>query len=174
MKKLLVVAVVVALALPALAWSASPYLTSVKDGKYEGTISSVVPAINGQKTTLEVKHEGEKVVATVTFPDGKEVWTWTDKVLEQKELDPKTGSVVKQYTATATKEPTGTEQNFAVNCKDKAKNVCDGEADFRSNWTIKANPDGLNYVYFGVPKDKRTDTTAKAEKRIDIAFKAAK
>ena len=91
MKKLMVIAVVVALAVPCLAWSASNYVTSFKPGAYDGTISSVVPAINGKKVTMTLKYEGNNVVATVDFEGSKEVWTWNDKTLTQKEVDPKTG-----------------------------------------------------------------------------------
>lgn len=170
MKKLLVVAVL--LALPALAWSASPYTSSFKDGKYEGTITSVLPDLNGKKATAEVKHVGDNVEMTVTYEGGKEVWTLNDKTLVQKEVDPKTGKVGMTYGATAAKSATPAEQTFNVNCKDKTN--CDAGIDARNYWTLKAAPNTFTYLVYGVSKDKKADATAKAEKRHEFSFKLAK
>lgn len=176
MKKLYAVVVAIALAVPALAWSASPYVSSFKDGKYSGTISSkLVPDMNGKKVSLEVKHEGENAVLNVTYDDGtREVWTLNDKTLIQKELD-KTNKVANTYGATAPKPATDTEQSFNINCKDKAKNDCDAGVDARNYWTLKATPTNeIIYSYTGVPKDKKSDATAKVEKRFEFKFSPVK
>lgn len=163
MKKMLVAAAVVALVLPALAWSATA------PGKYQGTITSVLPDLNGKKCTAEVKNEGTNTVATVVYDNGdKEVWTWNDKMLDQKEYD-KTGKMTQQYGATAT-----TPGTYNINCKDKVKNDCDAGVDARNYWTIRANPDAFTYQVFGVPKEKKGDPTAKVERRHEFAFKLAK
>lgn len=161
MKKLMVVAVVVALALPAICMAGT-----AKPGKYEGKVTfSVDPKLNGQNVTADVKTEGTSTVATITYAGGKEIWTWNDKTLDQKEVD-NTGKVLQQYKA-----------NFAngkyeLNCTDKAKNVGDAGIDCRNYWTINTTPDGFTYEVFGVGKDKQTDATAKAQKRHTFAFKA--
>ena len=68
-------------------------------GKYAGTTTSIVPEINGQTATADVKTEGTKTVANITYPDNtKEVWTWDGTKLVQQELDA-TGKVVASYTA---------------------------------------------------------------------------
>jgi len=174
MKKLYAVAVVVALALPVLAWSATPYTSSFKDGKFEGTITSVIPDLNNKKVTAEVKHEGDKVVMTVSYEGGKEIWAWDDKSLMQKEVDLKTGKVTQEYGATAAKTPATNEQTFNVNCKDKAKNDCDVGIDSRNYWTLKTSPTEITYLVYGVSKDKKADATAKAEKRHEFTFKFTK
>lgn len=176
MKKMLVLAVVVALAIPAMAWSASPYVSSIKDGKYEGTINSKNPDLNGQKVVMEVKHEGDVAVSTVTYKDAKgadnkEVWRIGEKNLDQQEFDAKTGKSGDKYGATATVAATPNAQTFFINCKDKVKNDCDAGADARLNWTIKTGPDTVNYIVSGVTKDKKGDPTAKPEQRHDFAFK---
>lgn len=162
MKKLMVVAVVVALALPAICMAGT-----AKPGKYEGKVTfSVDPKLNGQNVTADVKTEGTNTVATITYAGGKEIWTWNEKLLDQKEVD-NTGKVLQQYKA-----------NFAngkyeVNCANKAKNECDAGIDSRNYWTINNTPDGFTYEVFGVAKDKKADTTAQAGKRHTFAFKAA-
>lgn len=162
MKKFLVVAVAVALSLPALAWSSAPTA-----GKYEGKITSEVKELNGQPVTMEVKTEGGKVVANVAFTDGKEVWTWDDKTLTQKELGPD-GKVAREYGATFTNGA------YYVNCKDKAKNVCDADIDSRVNWKLVTTPDQINYILTGVAKAEKGDPNAKVRERINIALKLKK
>lgn len=163
MKKLLVVAVAVALALPAMAWGAG-----LKMGKYEGKITSVLPELNGKAVTADVKVTGTDSIAKVSYSDGTwEEWSWNDKVLNQKEFD-KTGKVTQTYGAT------NAAGKYQVNCKDKVKNVCDADIDSRNYWTINTTPDGFTYEVYGVSKDKKSDTTAKVEKRHAFAFKVVK
>ena len=165
MKKLMVVAVLVALALPVAAHAG----IDATAGKYTGTaVVSADPSLNGKPLTAEVKKEGTNNVATITYPDGaKEVWKWNAKTLDQAELD-KAGKEGQKYGATFTGN------GYYVNCKDKAKNICDSDIDSRNYWIIDTTPDSFKYVVFGVSKDKKADATAKAEKRHEFAFKLAK
>jgi hypothetical protein len=163
MKKILVAAVVVALALPALGWAGMP-----KAGKHEGKVTfSVDPKLNGQSLTADVKTEGSNTIATVSYAGGKEIWTWNDKMLDQKEVD-NTGKVLQEYKATFANG------KYEVNCKDKAKNECDAGIDARNYWVINTAPDGAwTYEVFGIAKDKKSDATVKAEKRHTFSFKTA-
>jgi hypothetical protein len=174
MKKVYAVLVVAALAVPVLGWSATPYTSSFKDGKYEGTITSVVPDLNGKKATAEVKHIGDNVEVTVAYEGGKEVWTLNDKTLMQAEVDAKTNKPGDKYGATAAKPAATNEQTFNINCKDKAKNECDAGVDPRNYWTLKTGANEFKYLVYGVPRDKKGDPTVKVEKRHDFTFKLAK
>ena len=176
MKKYLLA--LVALAVPMAVLATSPYTTSFKQGKYEGAFQSIVPQLNGQKAAVEVKTVGENVEATVVTGGpadaSKEVWTWNDKQLIQKEFDPKTNQVVKTYTATAEKPATGSEQVYKINCKDRAKNQCDADIDGRNYWTIRALPDGFEYLVFGVPGTEKNNPAASTVRKHTLTLKLAK
>jgi hypothetical protein len=163
----MIVAVVLAIALPALV-SASTYTSSFTAGPKTGTITSVLPDLNNKPATIEVKQVGDKVIGTAEFAGGKEVWTWDDKTLEQQELD-KTGKVISTYAATAAAAPAGNKQTYNINCKDKANNVCDANADSRTYWTLESTPTGMVYTVYGVG-DKKNDKTAVALKRHEFKF----
>lgn len=186
MKKMLALVVVAVFALPAIAWSASP-ITSLKDGKYEGTLKvnpeavksekdvkkvEVLKAIDNQKVVANVKHEGENAVANVTYytKDGKidtqEDWIWNQKTITQKDKE-------QSYSATATAPITSNVGTYAVNCKDKANNVCDAGVDARGSWTLNTTNDSLTYKYTNVTGDQKADKAAKAIDRITITLKAA-
>lgn len=173
MKKLLVIVAVLALTLPVVA-SASNYTTAFKAGKYNGTINSVLPALNGKPVTMEVTTKGNDVVATVTYEGGKEVWTWNDTTLNQQEFDLATNKMTMQYGAKAPAATTGTSQKFEVNCKDKAKNDCDAGVDARNYWVLESSsPTTIKYIVFGIPKEKKGDPSIKAEKRHEFVFNKA-
>lgn len=174
MKKLLVVAVAVALALPAITASASTYTASFVPGKYTGTITSVIPDLNGKPATLEIKQLGNKVVATAEFAGSKEVWTWDDATLDQQEVNPKDNSTVATYKANAAGTPQGTKQTFNINCKDKVNNVCDAGADSRNYWVLEGTPTTFKYTVFGVDPAKKTDKALTASKRHEFTFNKAK
>lgn len=158
----MVLAVAVALAVPALAWSAP------MTGKYSGSFTfSVDPSLSGKPTTADVKSEGNKTTATVVTEGSKEVWTWDDKTLNQKEYD-KGGKVVQEYTATLQGD------KFTINCKDKAKNDCDAGIDSRNYWQVKTTPETITYLVYGVPRDKKGDASAKVEKRHEATLKLGK
>lgn len=159
MKKFLVAVVVVALALPALAWSAN-----IASGKYDGKIQSVLPELNGKTIKAEVKQAGTKTEATVTYDNGdKEVWTWDGAVLDQVELD-KTGKEVQKYGA---KFNSG---KYEINCADKVANKCDAGVDKRNYWTINSTPNSFTYEVWGVGKDKMNDAAAAPAKRHTFTF----
>lgn len=162
MKKWMFVVAVIALVVPALAWSAP------MSGKYSGSfVFSVDPSLNGKPSTAEVKSEGNKSIATVTTADSKEVWTWDGKTLNQKEYD-NAGKVTQEYTATLQGD------KYVINCKDRAKNECDAGIDSRNYWQIKETPESISYMVFGVSRDKKGDTSAKAEKRHQAELKLVK
>jgi hypothetical protein len=162
---MLAVAVVVALAVPVLAWSA----TNIAPGKYSGKINSVVPQLNGKSVNAEVKTQAENMVITVTYDDKtKEDWIVNPKTgtLTQKEYDA-AGKMTQEYVATAKKPG---EVDFYVNCKDAAKNVCDAGVKANSYWTIKNNPDNSwSYIFTGT-----RDANAPIAKRHEFIFKASK
>lgn len=174
MKKLLVVAVALALALPAITASASTYTASFAPGKYTGTIKSVIPDLNGKPATLEIKQLGSKVVATAEFAGSKEVWTWDDTTLDQQEINPTTSATVANYKALAAGTPQGAKQTFNINCTDKTKNVCDAGADFRNYWVLEGTPTNFTYTVYGVDPAKKTDTALKAVERHKFVFNKAK
>lgn len=150
--------------------SASTYTQGFKPGKYEGSYQSILPELNGQKCTADVKQVAENIEATVTCASGKkEVWTWNDKTLMQQEYDAKAGKVTEQYGATGTKAAT-TEQTFAIN-GDKVKNSCDAGIDCRQNWTIRTTTDGFEYVTFG-PQEKKNPASPVVQRHL-ISFKSA-
>lgn len=168
MKKLLVVVALVAVSLPVLAWSASPYVTSFTDGKYQGKINSVDPSINGKVATMEVKHEGDTVVGTVTYEGGKEIWKWNDKTLTQQEVDLKTNQPSQAYGATASAAPATNKQLFNVNCKNKAANDCDAGIDANNTWTLTSASNTINYTVNG--KLKKGDAAAPVQKKHEFSF----
>lgn len=162
MKKMMVVAVMALLVLPAAAWSAN-----VAPGKYTTSITSVLPELNGKTFPAEAKLQGTDNFVKVSMPDGTwEEWTWNNKTLIQKEYD-KAGKVVQQYTAT------NVGGKYMINCKDKAKNDCDAGIDSRNYWTINVSPNTITYVVYGVSKEMKGNPTAKTELRHTFAFKAA-
>lgn len=173
MKKLLLVAVVLALSVPVVAFGGTPYTDSFKEGKYRGTITSVVPDLNGKKAEMVVTREKDKVTATVTYEGGKEIWSWDDKVLLQKEIDPATGKEGMTYGATATKPATTNSQAFNVNCKNKTKNECDAGADARFYWELKSSPSKIDYIVYGVAKEEFTKPEVQAKKRHTFSFTQA-
>jgi hypothetical protein len=122
------------------------------------------------KVSMEVKHAGDNVVATVTYQDGKEVWTWNDKTLNQQEIDVKTGKVVQQYGASASTDTTTNKQVYNINCTDKITNTCDAGIDARNNWTIEASTGKLKYTVLGVSKENKGNPAAKVEKRHEFTF----
>ena len=168
MKKLYAIAVVVAITLPVLAWSASPYLSSFKDGKYDCSITSVIPDLNGLKCQGLVKHVGNNVEITVTYKDGKEVWTHNDNTLIQKEFDVKTNKEVQNYGATASNTPTPNSQTFNINCKG---GKCDAGVSPKNKWTIMTTASGFDYKVIGTPRDKQNE---EAKLRHTFSFKLAK
>lgn len=162
MKKMMAVAVLALIALPAIAWSGS-----VTPGKYTVSITSVLPELNGKTAEAEAKVQGADNFLKVTMGDGTwEEWAWNNNTLTQKEFD-KSGKVVNQYVAT------NSGGKYTINCKDKAKNDCDAGIDSRNYWTINTTPTGLTYEVYGVSKDKKSDPTAAVVKRHTFAFKAA-
>ena len=167
MKKLVVAAVVIALAVPMLAWGASNYVPSFKDGKYTGKFNSVVPALNGKDATMDLKVNGNKVTATVDYGIGKEVWEWDETKLRQKEIDKTTNKVVMEYGATAKNPITGNKQAFHVDCQAEK---CDAGAAPESHWTIEGKDKTITYQFYGKPQDKLTDPTVKIEKRHEVIF----
>lgn len=173
MKRAMIAVAVVALSLPVLA-NASDYTASFKDGVYNGTIKSVSPEINNLAAKMTVKHEGNNVVGTVEYKDGKEIWTWNDMTINQKEMDLKTGAVAMEYGATAEKPVAGLEQKYLINCKDRAKNICDGDVDGRSNWVLKSAPNSITYLMFGVAKEKKGDAKEPVAQRHEFKFSLAK
>ncbi len=181
MKKMYTVVAVLALTLPVLAWGASQFTTSIKDGTYNLKITkSVLKELNGSTGTATVKHEGNNVVMTVDYKVGneptREVWTFDDKTLTQRDIDLKTNKVAQEYKATATKTPTGAEQSFNVNCTTDPKTnskKCDADSDPRFYWTLKAEPTAVKYLVFGVDKAKKGDPMAKAEMRHEFVFTPA-
>lgn len=166
MKKLYAIAVLVALTVPVLAWSASPYVSSFKDGKYDMTITSVIPDLNNKKGTAEVKHVGDKVQITVKYPGGEEKWTVSDTTLMQEEIDK--GKVVLTYGATSKGTPTPTSQTFNINCKN---GKCDADVSAKNNWNISTTPDSITYKVIGTPKDKQNE---EAKLRHTFTMKLAK
>ncbi len=170
MKKLVLLSA--ALLITGSAMAASSYTEAFKAGKYEGSFKSVVPAMNGSKCTADVKNAADNVEAAVTCADGtKEVWSWNDKTLLQKEFDAKAGNYAAPYSATATKAAPTNEQVFAVN-GDKAKNACEAGVDCRTTWTVRATATGFDYVVFG-PQDKANAASPIVERHV-ISFTSAK
>ncbi|MBT3181254.1 MAG: hypothetical protein HN337_01955 [Deltaproteobacteria bacterium] len=169
MKRLIMVAVVLAISLPALA-SATNYTNSFAAGDYKGTVTSVIPQLNGKTADLKVTQVGDKVIGTVTFEGGKEVWTWDDTSLNQKEIDAKSEKVVMTYDANAAKTPKGNAQSFNIKCKDKANNVCDAGADHRNYWTLKGTNEKITYTVYGVDPANKSDKSLKAAKRHQFVF----
>lgn len=165
MKKLFIVLAVVALFV-----SVTALAETLTAGKYQTTIVSVNPTINGQPATAEVKTEGTKTVATVLFKDGKEVWTWDGTTLLQQEFDLTTNQQTKQYSAT--------NQNgkYVITCKDKTNNICDGDKDLdaRTYWTINTGTNTFTYTLYRVDPAKATDTTAQPVKRHEMVFNVTK
>ena len=162
MKKI-AVAVLLLVAVPAFA--ASPFVAGVKGGTYKGKMTTY-----DNKTidmTATVKNDGNVATFEVTSPDGKETWTLTEKKFDQKELGTNT-----QYGANATNPNATNEQTYNINCT--ADKKCDNGIDSRYSWTIKTGTDTLTVIGTGVPKDKWSDPTAKAEKRFEISWKLAK
>lgn len=179
MKKMMVAVVAVALALPALAWSASPYVSSIKSGTYTGTMT--IKKDNSQMpVTMEVKNTGENVEAVVktTDPKSKEVsvenWTLNDKTFIQKELDPKTNAVANQYGATGTNAAPTKEQVYKINCADAKANKCDGDVDHRYSWKVQPTATGLNIVGVGVGKEQKADLNAQPAERFNITVSLKK
>lgn len=167
MKKLLALAVLVALTLPVLAWSASPYVSSIKPGTYELTINSLTKEINGLKGTGVVKNLGDRVEMTVTYgKDSKEVWTFDDKLLNQREWDPKANKFASEYNATASNPAKSNDQTFKIKCLDPAKNIGEGGANCSFSWEIKTSPTEIKYIVYG-SKDSTPPT-----QRHEFIFKA--
>lgn len=173
MKKLLLVAVVLALSVPVVAFGGTPYTDSFKEGKYRGTITSVVPDLNGKKVEMVVVKKDGKIEAKVTGDGVYEIWTWTDKELFHKEIDPATGKEGMTYGATATKPATTNSQAFNVNCKNKTKNECDAGADARFYWELKSSPSKIDYIVYGVAKEEFTKPEVQAKKRHTFSFTQA-
>lgn len=170
MKKLLVALVVVALAVPMVASATATKWPGYDAAKYKVNVPfSAAAELKG--TTGDALVENGKLV--VTYMGGKEIWTFDEKVLLQEEIDPKTGKVAMAYTATATGPVTGNKQTYHVNCKNKAANECDAGIDSRNYWVIEKTDNGLKYLVYGVPKDKKGDATLKAEKRHEFVFTKA-
>ncbi len=169
MKRLIIVAAVLAISLPALA-GASSYTKSFETGEYKGTVTSVIPQLNGKTADLKVTQVGDKVIGTVTFEGGKEVWTWDDKTLNQKEIDVKTDKVMMTYEANAEGTPKTNTQAFNVKCKDKDNNVCDAGADYRNYWKLSGTGEKITYTVYGVDPKKKDDKSLKAKKRHEFVF----
>lgn len=161
MKKLVILAVAVTLALPAAVMAANP-----APGKYNCQITSVLPELNNQTCTAEVKQVGTKAEAKVTYKNGDaKSWAWDDKTLEQKEFD-KAGKETQKYGATFANG------RYNIN-GDKATNNCDAKVDCRNYWTIDTTPNAFTYQVYGVNKDKQSDSKAPAALRHTFKFTKA-
>lgn len=171
---------VVALAVTSSAFAATPVLTNLKPGNFTGTIKSYVSkAIDGKQGALTVAKTATGTLMTfkVAGAQGmeREEWLVQGDTLKQTEYDA-TGKAVKSYTAkiAAAKPATAGEATFAINCSDAAKNVCDGNIDFRNAWTVGATGDTVTYTVWGVatPED-RANPKATPIKRHEFSFRAA-
>ncbi len=164
MKKVLVLAVAVVL-LPAFASAAT---TTCNPGNYKGSLWSVSKDLNGKVGTLTVTKEGDKCVMKFKTEGSNEVWELSGSTLVQKEFDT-TGKVAQTYGATLQND------KFVVNCKDKAKNVCDGDVDYRNYWQLINTPDGgYKYIVYGVGQDNKSNPTAIVAKRHEFTFNPEK
>lgn len=148
------------------------YTQEFKAGTYKGSFQSVAPELNGTACTADVKNAASNVEATITCANGtKEIWSWNDKTLTQKEFDAAKGDYAAPYAATGTKAAVTNEQVFAVN-KDAAKGTCDAGVDCRTTWTVRATPTGFDYVVYG-PQNK-ADAASPVVQRHLISFTTAK
>lgn len=170
---------VVALAVTSSAFAATPVLTNLKPGNFAGTFKSVSKALDGKQGALTVTKTatGTLMTSTVAGAPGqeREEWLVQGDTLKQTEYDA-AGKAVKTYAAkiVATKPATAGEATFAINCTDAAKNVCDGNIDFRNAWTVGATGDTVTYTVWGVatPED-RANPKAAPIKRHEFSYRAA-
>ncbi len=154
---------VLAVAVAVFAMSANAF-AAVTAGTYTGTITSVLPELNNQAVTMDLKLIGNKSVATVKYQGGEEVWSWDDKVLDQQEIV--NGQPTLQYKAKVIDQP----NVYHINCVDKTANKCDADVDSRNFWTLNTTPTSVTYIVNGVDPKKKSDPTAKAEKRHEFKF----
>jgi hypothetical protein len=138
--------------------------TICSPGNYTGKLWSIVPDLNGKRATLNVRKEGDKCVMNFKTEGSSEIWELSGKTLLQKEFDNR-GKVTQQYGATLERD------KYIIDCKNRAKNECDGGIDSRHSWQLKMNPDEIIYTVYGVNGDKRNDPKAAAVKRHEFTFK---
>ncbi len=161
MKKLLILAVAVVV-FPVVASAA----TTCTPGTYNGKLWSVAKDLNGKTGTLTVAKEGDKCVMNFKTEGSKETWELAGNNLIQKEYDA-AGKVTSQYTATLNGD------KYVINCKDKAKNVCDGDVDSRNYWQLNTTTDKVVYTVYGVGTENKTNPTAAVAKRHEFTFTKA-
>lgn len=133
MKKMLFLAVLLSL-VPAFASAAT-----CTNGTYSGTVTSVSSDINGKPVTMTATQKGNACELTSDIAGSKEVWTWTDTTLTQKELN-KDGTVALQYGATKNGD------KYTINCKE---NACDGGVNKDTYWKLNATADAITYEVYG-------------------------
>lgn len=170
MKKVVLVAMLAVLALPATVMAASTF-DGLQEGTYSATMKSpVVKEMDGMPVNLTLKKVGTDYEAKVTFKDGtKETWLFNDGKLIQAEDGPNG----LKYTANKAKV-TPNSITYSVNCVDAANKKCDAGIDNRANWTlVKEGNNALTYKYFGVSRKDAFNTTVNPSERIIIPFKYA-
>ena len=138
--------------------------TVCNPGNYTGKLWSIVPDLNGKKATLTVKKEQDKCVMNFKTEGSNEIWELSGNTLFQKEFD-NSGKIRHQYGATLEGD------KYVINCKERAKNDCDGGIDSRHAWQLNMLPNEIIYAVYGVKTDKRSDPKAVASKRHEFVFK---
>ncbi|MBI4126687.1 MAG: hypothetical protein HY465_04260 [Deltaproteobacteria bacterium] len=163
MKKVAFMAV---LAVATAGFAATP--VTFKDGNYTGTIKSVSAGLNGKKATLTAKTAGDTTTLTFKLDGdaGREEWVIAGNKLVQTEYDAANKPTAK-YSATLTKSGTN-EATFAVDCTDRAKNVCDNNIPGNVTWTLKT-VDGQAWYIVNGPQDKTVANSPVVE-RHNMAF----
>jgi hypothetical protein len=172
MKRVVLIALLAVLALPAAATAASTF-DGLQEGTYTGTFNApAVKEMNGTPVTMTLKKVGTDFEANVTFKDGStEVWRFNDTSLTQTEIDPKTNKTGMKYGATKAKTTTNS-ITYNVNCADAANKKCDADIDNRANWTlVKTGNNALTYKYFGVARGDAFKADVNPGERIVIPFK---
>lgn len=163
MKKVLVLVAVMAL-LPAIASAAA----ICNPGAFKGSLWSVAKDLNGKSGTLTVTKESDKCVMKFKTEGSNEEWVLSGSTLIQKEYD-NSGKVAQQYSATLKGD------KFVINCKDQAKNDCDGGVDSRNYWQLLNTPEGgYKYVVYGVGTENKGNPTATVAKRHEFTFNPEK
>jgi len=159
MKKMLVLAVALVV-VPALGFAA----TTCNPGTYKGSLWSISKDLNGKSGMLTVAKSGDKCVFNFKTEGSTETWEVAGNTLIQKEFD-NAGKVASQYTATLNGD------KYVINCKDKAKNDCDGGVDARNYWLLNSTTNGYTYTVYGVGTDNKSNPTAPVAKRHEFTFK---
>jgi len=133
-------------------------------GNYKGKLWSVVSDLNGKTGTLGVRKEGERCILNFKTEGSNEIWELSGNTLIQKEFD-NNGNITQQYGATLQGD------KYLINCKDRAKNDCDGGVNSRNYWQIRTTPNEIVYTVYGVGSGKKYDAKAVAAKRHEFSFK---